>query len=120
MSASHMIDSVKYNLGQLKDRREVFDTSKFQKKVYGAFKDKVCMKSHEFAAFQKRLFEEKKREKKRTRRVLIFTIIATLLLIVLFLIGWHTIDFHLLEPKAPYAFLHLEESSKTFSRMLAS
>lgn len=32
MSASHMIDSVKYNLGQLKDRREVFDTSKFQKK----------------------------------------------------------------------------------------
>ncbi|MEZ4777752.1 MAG: hypothetical protein R2786_00010 [Flavobacteriaceae bacterium] len=61
------------------------------------FSDHTEMKSHEFAAFQKRMFRQRKKDRKRRRIILFITFIITLLLIIGFVIFWNTYDFDLLK-----------------------
>ena len=81
----------------IRKRETAFDKKRsISTGITDEFSDHTEMKSHEFAAFQKRMFQQLKKDRKRHRMMLFITFIITLLLIIGFLIFWNTYDFDLL------------------------
>lgn len=93
-----MISTLKFNRQQMSDRKKVFDQDiRMIENSYGTFVDHTKMKGHEFADFQKSMFQQMKKDKKRGRIVLLITVIITLLLVIGFLLFWNNYDFNLLK-----------------------
>lgn len=82
----------------IRTRQTNFDVKKhFGHTTIENFVDHTKMKGHEFAAFQKRMFQQMKKDRKRRRIVFLISCIVTLLIIIGFLIFWSTYDFSLLK-----------------------
>lgn len=80
----------------IRKRESAFDKKRsISTGVTDEFSDHTAMKSHEFAAFQKRMFYQRKKDRKRRRMVLLITFIITLFIVIGFLLFWKTFDFDL-------------------------
>tara|TARA_B100000508_G_C11281888_1_gene190953 strand:+ start:222 stop:527 length:306 start_codon:yes stop_codon:yes gene_type:complete len=66
-----------------------------------SFTDHTQMKSHEYAAFQKRLFQQRKKDQKREKWIYVISAIVTIILIVGFLWYWEFLDFEMLFSSNP-------------------
>lgn len=81
MSIQAMISSLKNN-DRRKKRNSVFEKDKNQSKSnFGEFVDHKKMNTYEHAAFQKKIFKERKRIKKRNRILLIASFIIAIILL---------------------------------------
>ena len=69
----------------IRKRESKFDTTSVLKdSSFGTFEDHKEMKTYEYAAFQKKIFEEKRASKRLRIILIVFSLIAVLLLIVAF------------------------------------
>ena len=73
-----MISSLKSN-NRRKKRDNVFEKNKGKtKSSFGEFVDHKKMNTYEFAAFQKKVFKERKKQKKKTRILIIVSIFVAI------------------------------------------
>lgn len=62
----------------VRKRETAFDKSNTQKSTFGTLEDHKEMKTYEYAAFQKKVFEEKKLQKRRKRILYLITAVIVL------------------------------------------
>ena len=79
-----MITSLKFNKMQMSKRKKYFDKKGAEtiKPSYGEFTDHKKMKTYEYAAFQKKIFTQKKREHVRFRVIVVVTIVIVILIFI--------------------------------------
>ena len=83
MGIQAMISSLKNNK---RNKRNQFDKNKIGKGTnYGDFIDHKKMNTYEYAAFQKKVFEEKRRRKQKYYLIIFLTVIGVI--IILFIIS---------------------------------
>ena len=81
-SSKSMIDALRSKKKNRKARTDKLYT--FSSKAYNKFKDHTEMTTHEYAAFQKKLFKERRKYRKKVLIIFITSIIITFLIILFF------------------------------------
>ena len=75
MGIQAMIATLKANK---RSKRVIFDKSRTSKNQFGEFVDHTKMNTYEYAAFQKKVFKEKKREKQKYYLIVLITVITVI------------------------------------------
>ena len=100
----NMMESLRFNRQQKAERKTIYDRKDENLRgVYGKLKDHRKLKSHEFAAFQKKLFKRRLREEKSDRRTVLLALLIAVVIVILFLVFVYNYDFSLLNPATPEA-----------------
>ncbi len=81
----------------VRNRETAFDKKRNSLINNDSILDHSKMKGHEFAAFQKKIFLQKKKDRKRRKMILLISVVLTILIVIGFLIFWNTYDFSLLK-----------------------